>query len=131
MNPTERSNPLREPLLIALLALLGAMLVLSAMIFYRLSQPGEKGVAEFSLYGTLFGTFTTAIGALVQALSRDPATARMNAAAAVTNATTLQNATPSAPPPVVVVPAPSPVDPQPTEVTGLGGGPVQTEEART
>jgi hypothetical protein len=111
VNPNPR--PFAEPMLIALLALLLAMLVLAGMVFWRLAEPGQKDVAEFGLYGTLFGTFTTGIGALIQALSRDPATARLNAQAAVTNAATLATATPQAPAPTqpvqVVQPADDPI----------------------
>jgi hypothetical protein len=113
------SNPLKEPLLIALLAVLSAMLILAAMVFWRLAEPGQKDVAEFGLYGALFGTFTTGIGALIQALSRDPATARANAQAAVTNAATLATATavPATQQVQVVNPASDPVPVTATEPT--------------
>lgn len=129
MNPDTRSNPFREPLLIAFLASTVALILTAAMILWRLSQPGEKAVAEFTLYGSLITVFTGSMSALGQALSRDPATARMNAAAAATNATTLADATPKAIPAVVPVvvavpPAPAPgVDPSlPTASEDQSGG---------
>lgn len=88
-------NPLTEPLVIAFLATLAALLILVAMVIYRLNAPGEKGVPEFSMYSALFGTFTAVLGALGQALSRDPATARANAQAAAANAETIKAATPN------------------------------------
>jgi hypothetical protein len=123
MNPNPR--PFSEPLLIALLSLQASLTLLAAMFVWWVVQPGQKDAVVVGVFGTILGFIGGALNSLTQALSRDPATARLNAQAAVTNATTLNAATPPAPLPV------PPTPPAPVEVTGPGGGPVQTEEAVT
>lgn len=112
------SNPFAEPLLIAFLATVIALIVTAAMIIWRLSVPGEKAVAEFTLYGSLITVFTGALGALGQALSRDPATARLNAQAAATNATSLAAQAPAAGVPQDVQVVNRPAEPIPVTQTG-------------
>lgn len=116
----QKPNPFGEPLLIAFLANLVALLLMALLIVWRLNGAGQKDVAEFTLYGSLVTVFTGSAGALVQALSRDPATARFNAQAANTNASTLAAVTPAA-----TVLSPGAIPP-PVEVVGPGGGPVET-----
>lgn len=121
-------DALSERMVIGIM-LIGGFILLSTLIIVLLAF--GKSIPETTA-ATILGVFGTAIGLIVGAVFRSDRVDQQRAETANTAVTALAAATPPAPPTppaVVVVPAPTP--PAPVEVTGPGGGPVQTEEATT